>query len=82
MPDEGDVLGKTAVSIDPETTAAINKQVQSEATVAAFEADVQAGAIADNAAEGRAKAAKQKQMQKHNKKQILLIQQNQSFLVT
>ena len=60
LPDEGDVLGKTAVSIDPETTAAINKQVQSEATVAAFEADVQAGAIADDAAEGRAKAAKTK----------------------
>jgi len=60
LPEEGNVVGSTAANIDPETTAAINRQVQSEATEAALQSDVRAGEIADDAAAARAKVAETK----------------------
>ena len=58
LPEEGDVTGAKAAAIDPETTAAINRQVKSEATEAALDADIRAGEKAEEAAAGR-EAARQ-----------------------
>lgn len=58
LPEDGDVVGQKAASVDPETTAALNRQVQAEATEAALDADIRAGEKAEAAAAGR-EAARQ-----------------------
>ena len=69
LPEEGDVTGTRAVGIDPETTAALNQQTQSEARKAALQADIDAGAMAEDAAAARAKALETRQDQDRQRKQ-------------
>ena len=72
LPEEGDVMGTRLAGVDPETTAAINQQVQSEAVKASLQADIDAGEMAEAAAEGRAKAQQtRKDLEKQNKEQKL-----------
>ena len=80
LPEEGDVMGTKLAGVDPETTAAINRQVQSEAVKASLQADIDAGEMAEAAAEGRAKAQQtRKDLEKKNKEQKL--SSNMDFLM-
>jgi|9_EtaG_2_1085328.scaffolds.fasta_scaffold00942_15 hypothetical protein len=72
LPEEGDVTGTRAVGIDPETTAALNQQTQSEAMKAALQADIDAGAMAEDAAAARAKALETRQDQDKQRKEAKL----------
>jgi len=64
LPEEGDVMGTRVAGIDPDTTAAINQQIKSEATEAALDADIRAGEKAEEAAAARAKTLETKAEQK------------------
>lgn len=64
LPEEGDVMGTRVAGINPETTAALDQQIQSEATKAALQADIDAGAMAEEAAAARAKTLETKAEQK------------------
>ena len=69
LPEDGDVFGQRAVNVDPDTTAAINQRIKSEATEAALDADIRSGEKADEAAAGRAKALETRQDQDRQRKQ-------------
>lgn len=80
LPEEGDVMGTRLAGVDPETTAAINQQVQSEAVKASLQADIDAGEMAEAAAEGRAKAQQtRKDLEKKSKEEKL--SNNKNFLL-
>lgn len=69
LPEDGDIVGQRAANVDPETTAAINRQVKSEATEAALDADIRAGQKAEEAAAAREKTAETKAEQKKQTKE-------------